>query len=186
MSIFSIHDEQTAPEASRAILEGAKAKYGFLPNLLGGLAEAPAALEAYVTLSDIFDKSSFTPVERQVVILATSAENGCEYCVAAHSTVAFMLRVPDDVIGALRDGRPIADARLEALRNFAETVVRKRGWADEDDVQAFLAAGFDRAQMLDVVLGVAFKTLSNYANHLIATPVDAAFAPRTWTSREVG
>ena len=61
MSIFSIHTEQTAPEASRAILEGAKAKYGFLPNLLGGLAESPAALEAYVTLSGIFDKSSFTP-----------------------------------------------------------------------------------------------------------------------------
>ncbi len=186
MSIFSIHGEQTAPEASRPILEGAKAKYGFLPNLLGGLAESPAALEALVTLSDIFDKSSLTPAERQVVILTTSAENRCEYCVAAHSTVAAMLKVPGDVIEALRDGRPINDERLEALRNFTETVVRKRGWADEDDVQAFLAAGFDRAQVLDVVLGVAFKTLLNYANHLIETPVDAAFAPRAWTAREVG
>ena len=186
MSIFSIHDDQTAPEASRPILEGAKAKYRFLPNLLGGLAESPAALEAYVTLSDIFDKSSLTPAERQVVILAISAENGCEYCVAAHSTVAAMLKLPGDVIEALRDGRPIADARLEALRNFAETVVKKRGWADEDDVQAFLAAGFDRAQVLDVVLGVAFKTLSNYANHLIATPVDDAFAAKAWKAREAG
>ena len=186
MSIFSIHSEQTAPEASRPILEGAKAKYGFLPNLLGGLAASPAALEAYVTLSDLFDKTSLTPVERQVVILAISAENGCEYCVAAHSTAAAMLKVPDDVIEALRDGRPIDDERLEALRNFTETVVKKRGWADEDDVQAFLAAGFDRAQVLEIVLGVAFKTLSNYANHLIATPVDAAFAPRAWTAREAG
>ena len=186
MSIFSIHGEQTAPEASRPILEGAKAKYGFLPNLLGGLASSPAALEAYVTLSDIFDKSSLTPAERQVVILATSAENGCEYCVAAHSTVAAMLKVPDDVIEALRDGRPIDDERLEALRKFTETVVRKRGWADEDDVQAFLAAGFDRAQVLEIVLGVAFKTLSNYANHLIATPVDDAFAAKAWKAREAG
>ena len=186
MSIFSIHNEQTAPEASRPILEGAKAKYGFLPNLLGGLASSPAALEAYVTLSDIFDKTSLTPAERQVVILATSAENGCEYCVAAHSTVAAMLEVPDDVIEALRDGRPIDDERLEALRKFTETVVKTRGWADEDDVQAFLAAGFDRAQLLEIVLGVAFKTLSNYANHLIATPVDAAFAPRAWTARKAG
>ena len=186
MSIFSIHSEQTAPEASRPILEGAKAKFGFLPNLLGGLASSPAALEAYVTLSDLFDKSSLTPAERQVVILATSAENGCEYCVAAHSTVATMLKVPGDVIEALRDGRPINDERLEALRKFTETVVKKRGWAGEDDVQAFLAAGFDRAQVLEIVLGVAFKTLSNYANHLIATPVDAAFAPRAWTAREAG
>ncbi len=186
MSIFSIHGEQTAPEASRPILEGAKAKYGFLPNLLGGLAASPAALEAYVTLSDLFDKSSLTPDERQVVILATSAENGCEYCVAAHSTVAAMLKTPDDVIGALRDGRPINDERLEALRKFTETVVKKRGWADEDDVQAFLAAGFDRAQVLEIVLGVAFKTLLNYADHLIATPLDAAFAPRAWTARKAG
>ena len=186
MSIFSIHSEQTAPEASRAILEGAKAEYGFLPNLLGGLASSPAALEAYVTLSDIFDKSSLTPAERQVVILAISAENGCEYCVAAHSTIAAMRKVPDDVIGALRDGRPIADERLEALRDFTETVVKKRGWAHEDDVQAFLAAGFDRAQVLDVVLGVTFKTLSNYANHLMATPVDDAFAAREWKAKEAG
>ncbi len=186
MSIFSIHDEQTAPEASRPILEGAKAKFGFLPNLLGGLASSPAALEACVTLLEIFDKSSLTPAERQVVLLATSAENGCEYCVAAHSTIAAMLKVPDDVIEALRNGRPINDERLEALRNFTETVVKKRGWADENEVQAFLAAGFDRAQVLEIVLGVAFKTLLNYADHLIATPVDAAFAPRAWTAREAG
>ena len=83
-------------------------------------------------------------------------------------------------------GRPIADERLEALYKFTETVVRKRGWADEDDVQAFLAAGFGRAQVLEIVLGVAFKTLSNYANHLIQTPVDAAFAPRAWTASEAG
>lgn len=186
MSNFSIHTRETAPEAARPILDGARKKYGFVPNLLGALAEAPAALEAYVTLSDILARSSLTPTEREILTIAVSAKNGCAYCVAAHSTVAAMHKVPEDVIAALRDGRAIADARLEALRRFAETLVETRGWAGDDDVQAFLAAGFTRAQALEVVLAVAFKTLSNYANHLVDTPLDAAFAPRAWTARRAG
>ncbi len=186
MSIFSIHSHQTAPEKARPILDGAKKKYGFVPNLMGALAEAPAALEAYVTLSDILARSSLTPTEREVLTIAVSAQNDCAYCVAAHSTVAAMHNMPEDVIAALRDGRPIDDARLEALRRFAETLVEKRGWADEDDVQAFLAAGLTRQKALEVVLAVAFKTLSNYTNHLVDTPLDAAFAPRAWSAREAG
>ena len=88
------------------------------------------------------------------------------------------------MIAAVRDERPIPDARLEALRRFAETVVDKRGWATEDDVQAFLAAGFGRQQVLEVILGVAFKTISNYANHLVDTPLDDAFAGQAWTTQK--
>ncbi|MFQ5783223.1 MAG: carboxymuconolactone decarboxylase family protein [Alphaproteobacteria bacterium] len=186
MTSFSIHTPATAPEAARPIFDDVKGKFGFVPNLMGALAEAPTALEAYVTLSDIFARSSLTPAERDVVTIAVSAKNGCTYCVAAHSMSAAMKKLPEDVIAALRDGRPIGDARLEALRRFAEAVVEKRGWVTDDDVQAFLAAGFGRAQALDVVLGVAFKTLSNYANHLVGTPLDAAFAPRAWQPRKAG
>ena len=184
MSIFSIHTPETAPQAARPILDGAKRKFGFVPNLLGALAEAPAALEAYVTLSDVLARSSFTATEREIVLIAVSARNGCDYCVAAHSTIAGLQKVPDDVIAALRDGRPIADSRLEALRRFAETLVETRGWASDEDVQAFLAAGFTREHVLEVVLGLAFKTISNYANHLIGTPLDDAFAPREWRAAE--
>ena len=186
MSIFSIHTKETAPEASRPILDGAGRSFGFVPNLLGGLAEAPAALEGVVTLSGIFDKTSFTPTERQVVLISVSVENGCAYCVAAHSTVAGMHKVPEDVIAALRDGRPIADPRLEALRRFTVAVVQKRGFTTHDEVQDFIAAGFDRGQALEVVLGVALKTLANYANHLVDTPIDAAFAPREWAPAKAG
>ena len=180
MSIFSIHSVDSAPEASRPLLEGASRKFGFLPNLLGALGEAPAALEAYLALGDILARSSFTAAEREVVIIAASAENGCAYCVAAHSTAAAMAKVPEEVIAALRDGRPIGDPRLEALRRFTEILVEKRGWASEEEVQAFIDAGFSRGQALEVVLGVAFKTLSNYANHIVGTPLDLAFAPRAW------
>ena len=70
------------------------------------------------------------------------------------------------------------------MRRFAETVVDKRGWATEDDVQAFLAAGFGRQQVLEVILGVAFKTISNYTNHLVDTPLDEAFAGQAWTAEK--
>ena len=175
MSNFPIHTVESAPGAARPILEGAKRTYGFVPNLLGALAEAPAALEAYVTLSDILAKSSFTATERAILPIVISAENGCEYCVAAHSAAARMGKVPGDVIAAVGEGRPVADTRLEALRSFALTLVRKRGWVSDEEVQSFLDAGFSRQNVLETVLFVAFKTLSNYANHLVGTPVDAAF-----------
>lgn len=180
MTIFSVHTMQTAPGASRPILEGARKNLGFVPNLLGALAEAPVALEGYLALTGLVAKTSFSPAEQQVILIATSVANGCEYCVAAHSTIAAMHKVPEDVIAALRANSSIPDPRLEALRQFTATLVGKRGHAGDQEVQDFLAAGFTRAQVLEVVLGIAMKTLSNYANHLIDTPVDAAFAPRAW------
>ncbi len=180
MTIFSVHTVQTAPAASRPILEGAAKNFGFVPNLLGALAEAPAALEGYLALTGLVAKTSFSAAEQQVVLIAASVANGCEYCVAAHSTIAAMHKVPEDVIAALRANSAIPDQRLEALRQFTATLVEKRGHASDQEVQDFLGAGFTRAQVLEVVLGVTMKTLSNYANHLIDTPVDAAFAPRSW------
>lgn len=186
MSIFSIHTTQSAPEAARPILEDARKSYGFLPNLLGGLAEAPAALEAYRALARLVEKTSLSPAEQQVILIAASVENSCEYCVAAHSTIASMHKLPEAAIEALRAGRPIDDPRLEALRHFTVILVEKRGFASDQEVQDFLSAGFTRSQALEVVLGVTMKTLSNYANHLIDTPVDAAFAPRAWAAKKAG
>ncbi len=184
MSTFTIHTPETAPEASRSILAGAKLKYGFIPNLLGVLAEAPAALEAYVKVSDLLAKSSFTATEREVILIATSIRNLCEYCVAAHATIAKMQKVPVEVIVALREGRPLADPRLEALRQFTQTLIEKRGWATEKEVRDFLAAGFNRQQVLEVVLGLAFKTISNYTNHIVDTPVDEAFSAEALGARK--
>lgn len=180
MSIFTVHTTETAPEAARPYLEGAAKSYGFVPNLLGALAEAPAALEGYIALSGIFDKSSFSNTEKQVVTLAVSRENECDYCMAAHSTIAAMQGIDAAVIEALRDGEPIADARLEALSRFTEIVSAQRGWVDDADIQAFLDAGFNRQNILEVVLAVSLKTLSNYTNHIAKPPVDAAFEPRAW------
>jgi len=113
---FSVHSLDTAPEAAKETLAGAKKAYGFLPNLLAVMAEAPALLKSYVALVDLFDQTSLNVSERQVVLLTTSYENGCDYCVAAHSVIAGLQKVPHDVVDAIRHGRPIADRKLEALR----------------------------------------------------------------------
>lgn len=186
MSIFPIHTPETAPEQSKPILDKAKGRYGFVPNLLGGMAEAPATLEAYTTLGPIFEKAALDVTERQVIMLTVSRHNGCTYCVAAHSTMAGMQKVPEDVIDAIREGKPIADAKLEALRAFVQIMLDKQGWASEEEIQAFLAAGYTRQNVLEVVLGIAFKTISNYTNHLVGTPLDERFSARAWQAREAG
>ena len=180
MPEFLLHDVATAPEASRFALASAQTKFGFVPNLIAMLAESPAAVGGYLGIGEQFDKAALTPVERQVVLLAVSFENSCDYCMAAHSIIAGMSRVPAAAIEALRTGSKLPDARLEALACFTRAVVRERGHVAEPEVAAFLAAGFTRAQVLEVVLGVAMKTLSNYANHIARTPLDPAFAASRW------
>ncbi len=180
MTNFTVHTIETAPDQSVALLQGAEKAFGFVPNLIGVLAESPAVAEAYLTLSQIFDKSSLNPVERQVAILAISRYNECDYCMASHSVIASMQKVPADVIHAIRNDQPIADAKLEALRTFATTLVDKRGWVSDDDVAAFLSAGYTQAQILEIILAASLKTLSNYANHVAETPLDDAFASRAW------
>ncbi|TAL72046.1 MAG: carboxymuconolactone decarboxylase family protein [Rhodanobacter sp.] len=181
MTKFTTHTLESAPAAARPLLEAAKSKLGFIPNLYGNLAEAPAALQAYFDLSAHFDKTSFTPVERQVVLLAISTENNCEFCVAAHSVIARqMVKVPSPVVDALRAFTPLPDAHLDALATFARAVVRERGFVASAALDAFLASGFTRRQVIEVVLGVSMKTLSNYVNHLTGTVTNSEFATETW------
>ncbi len=177
---FTVYTKETAPEKSVGLLEGAEKAFGFVPNLIGTMAESPAATKGYLTIGQIFDETSFSPTERQVVILAASRYNECHYCVASHSVVAEMQKVPADVIEAIRSDQTIADPKLEALRAFTTAVVDKRGWVSEDDIGAFLEAGYAKEQILEVILGVSMKTLSNYVNHIAETPLDAAFAGKVW------
>ncbi len=171
---------ETAPAASRAMLKAAQEKFGFIPNLLGVFANAPALLEGYLTLMGHFERTSLSPTERQVVLLATSFENECDYCMAAHTAIAGMQKMDPGVVAALREGTPIADAKLNALRLFAADLARTRGWPSPESTRAFAEAGYTPAHALEVVLGVGVKTLSNYTNHLAGTPLDAEFAPAGW------
>jgi alkylhydroperoxidase family enzyme len=94
---------------------------------------------------------------------------------AAHSALAKMQKMPDSVLESLRNGKPIEDSRLEALRKLTQSIVQRRGWIEDRDLKSFLLAGYSKAQVLELLVGVAQKTISNYVNHLADTPVDQAF-----------
>jgi len=163
-------------------LEEALDQLGFIPNMYSVMAHSPGLLDTYLHGYQRFRSlSGFTPVEQEVVFLAISRENGCTYCVAAHSFVADqMSKVPVEITDAIRAGHPIADVRLAALHDFTQTLVKKRGLPTQSDAHAFLAAGFSERHILEIVLAIAVKTLSNYANHLFHTPLDGVFAGRAW------
>lgn len=181
LSLPPLSPDEAEPPA-RQRLDEAKTRLGFIPNMYGRMANSPGLLDTYIHGYERFRTlSGFTPAEQEVVFLAISRENGCTYCVAAHSFIADkMSGVPAAVTDAIRDGAAIPDAKLAALHDFARLMVRRRGLPARAEVEAFLAAGYGEKQVLEIVLAMAVKTLSNYANHVFHTPVDAAFAGRTW------
>jgi uncharacterized peroxidase-related enzyme len=177
---FQVHTKDTAPEASRATLEATAKKYGFLPNLFGVLAESPAAVQAYAGINKALEQSGLSPVEQQVVALTVSATNDCAYCVGAHSAVAKMVHMPDEILAELREQKPLSDRKLNALRTLVMSILHHRGWVPEQDLGYFVIAGYTQRHLLDVLTIVALKTLSNYVNHIAHTPLDSQFAAQTW------
>ena len=175
MTTFPLHSAETAPEGSKPILGAVQKNWGFVPNLIRLLADAPAAVEAYTSLGEIFEKTSFSNTEKQAVLLAVSQVNGCEYCLAAHSTIAGMKKVPADVIEAASSGGTFADAKLDVLAKLTRSITETRGWPEQGLLDAFYAEGYSTANYLELLVGVTMKTLSNYVNHQANTPIDEAF-----------
>ena len=182
MSLFKVHTKESAPEKALPVLETAEAMFGFTPNLLGVMATSPALAEAYLALSKIFEKSTaLTPTERQIVLLTVSRYHECHYCMAAHSIVADMQSIPMEITLAIRNDGPIPDLKLEALRTLVTALVDQRGEISELEIKHFLDAGYQLVHLMDVMVGIGQKTLSNYTNHLAETPLDAAFKDRAWS-----
>lgn len=181
MADFKLYTSDTAPADARPLFENSVEAFGMVPNLHAVMAESPELLEAYQKAHTLFSACSLSDEERNVVWMAVNVENECHYCVPAHSMIAKMQGVSDEVIEDLRNDTPLGDERLEALRQFTLKMVRQRGLLDDADVEAFFAAGFTRRNILDVVLGIGQKVMSNYTNHLAQTPVDAPFAKYAWT-----
>lgn len=186
MHRFVIHTTDSAPEDARPILEQVDDDLGFVPNLYGGMADAPPVLHAYLELDEHFKRTGLTSLQRTIVMLAASRANECEYCIAAHSAELSETGYPVDQIENLRNARSLSDGKLEALRTFTQRVVESRGHPTDEDIAAFLDAGFERPQVLEVVLGVSMKTLSNYVNHIADTPLDEQFADFAWSPEPVG
>ena len=182
MSTLTIHTVETAPEGSKALLEGSVKANGFLPNLHGVLAGSPGLFEAYQTLHKLFSSSSFNAEELTVVWQTINVEHECHYCVPAHTGIAKMMKVDDAITEALRNKTALPTEKLQVLHDTTLAVVRKSGNVSEEELKNFFAAGYTERNYLDIILGTAQKVISNYTNHMANTPVDAAFEPFTWTA----
>lgn len=180
---FPVHDEHTAPEAARPYLQAAQRRMGFVTTLNAVMAESPELLAGYNSLAELFNKSSLPASAKHVVLISASVENGCEYCVAAHSTMALRGGLSVPVVEALRADRELPEPDLEPVRRLTKAIVARRGWASDEEIAAFLASGYTHRHVLDIVLGVGMKTLSNYTNHIASTPLDPAWKEQQWTSQ---
>ena len=176
MALFVPQTVESAPENSRPILQNVKNAFGFIPNLMATFANNPSVLEGYLALDGVFEKGSFTPLERQLILLAASVENNCNYCTAAHSTIAKgFLHAAPETVSAIRNGKPIADEKTNTLVNLTKEIVRERGFVKQATVEAFLSVGYRKEQIMELLLGVALKTISNYLDHISPTLLDQAF-----------
>ncbi|MGE0917369.1 carboxymuconolactone decarboxylase family protein [Trichlorobacter lovleyi] len=183
MSSFKIHNVDSAPEGSKEILANYKKRNGMIPNLFGVLAEAPDLLEAYVSLHQWFQSSSLNAEELTVVWQTINVEHNCTYCVPAHTGVAKMMKVDPALTEALRNQEPMPTDKLQVLQNTTLAVVRKRGELSKDEVEAFYAAGYGQRQLLEIILGLSQKVISNYVNHIAETPIDRAFEKFAWEKK---
>jgi uncharacterized peroxidase-related enzyme len=180
MSNFTIHTIQSAPESAKPLLEQLQERVGFVPNLAATMAENPLVLETYGALSAAFARGSLTPLEREMVLMATSYANQCSYCMAAHSTFAKGHGAPDSLINTVRAGKLPDDPHLAALVGITERIARQHGEVTKDDICAFLEAGFTQAQLLELVIGISQSTFASLIHRTAHTPLDAGFEPQAW------
>lgn len=168
---------ETAPEGSKETLQAIQKGFGFIPNLMATFANSPAVLNGYMGLDAAWSKSSLSAKEQQIILLVTSTENNCRYCTAAHSTILKgMMKVDGEIVKAVRNKSELQDSKLNALVKFTREVVAERGYVSENTKESFLKAGYNEVSMMEVLVGVALKTVSNYLDHLNPTPIDNAFS----------
>ncbi|WP_299107390.1 carboxymuconolactone decarboxylase family protein [uncultured Winogradskyella sp.] len=185
MTTLKIHNIESAPSEAKPLLENSQKAYGMIPGLHGVLAGSPQLLQAYQTLHELFTQSSFNEEELTVVWQAINVEHACHYCVPAHTGIAKMMKVDDAITEALRNETPLESTKLEALRTMTLTIVRNRGNVSQADLDAFYGAGYEEKHVLDIILGLSQKTISNYTNHIASTPVDAPFEKFAWSKETV-
>ena len=180
---FKLYNRDNAPQHSKPLLEKSINDFGVIPNLHAMLAVSPATLEAYQILHQLFQHSSFNKEELTVVWQTINVEHECHYCVPAHSAIAIMMGVDHEIDDALRDGHDIANEKLQVLHQTTLALVRNRGHLSNQENAAFYTAGFERRHLLEIILGISQKVISNYSNHLADTPVDKQFSSFKWTKK---
>lgn len=180
--MFDYPTKATSLAESAPLIERSIKTYSFLPKLHAVLAASPATYQAYLDTFELFEKkTTLTPLEQQVVFQTSNYENNCHYCMPGHTFIMKLSKMPDEVIEALREGLPIKDAKLQALRLYTQRLLEKRGHLSEAEIEEFIAAGYTPRQALEVLVGLAAKLLSNFTNALAKTELDDPVKPYAWT-----
>jgi alkylhydroperoxidase family enzyme len=180
MSTFTIHNLDSSPENSKPFLKNSLKGFGMIPNLHGVMAEAPDLLEGYQLLHKLFQDSSLNNDELTVVWQTINVEHECHYCVPAHTGIAHMMKVDPALTEALRNRTAMPSEKLQVLHDTTLSIVRNRGRLTDAEVAAFYAAGYGQRQLLEIVLGLSQKVMSNYVNHIAETPTDERFQQFAW------
>jgi|TARA_B110000211_G_scaffold33482_1_gene33841 alkylhydroperoxidase family enzyme len=175
MTEFTLYTAENAPEEAKPLMADSVAAFGMLPNLHAVMAEAPTLLKGYQVLHDLFQKTSFNAEELTVVWQSINVEHNCHYCVPAHSAIAASMNVDQAIVDALVNKTPLANPKLEVLRETTLAMTRERGVISNEQIETFFAAGYAKQQLLEIIVGLSQKVMSNYTNHLADTPVDAPF-----------
>ncbi|TDD47899.1 carboxymuconolactone decarboxylase family protein [Saccharopolyspora elongata] len=178
--MFTDHTVESAPAESRRAMEATAKRLGHLPAAIGRLAESPHLLDGFLKLSAMFEATTLDPLARETVILTIATRNECHLCVAMHTAKLTTMGASPGTIAALRDGEPLDDPRLEAIREFAVQVVERAGAVEPEALQAFLAHGYTTRNALEVVLGIGAYTMSTLANRLVEAPLDEWLEPFAW------
>jgi alkylhydroperoxidase family enzyme len=178
---YPIHTIETAPESAREALQAFREAFGVIPNVAAMMADEPLLLNSfYAAFGQFRGAGTFTPAERQVLLLSNAVANDCAWAVAFHSVEALHDGVPGDAVTAIRRRELPGDPRLAALSALTRALIEKRGHLDEDEAKTFTAAGFDDDQILEVVTAVAISTMTNYAGNVAQPPLEAVFAAQAW------
>lgn len=184
MSEFKIHDIDTAPEGSKPLLKKSVEAFGMVPNLHGVMAESPAVLEGYQRLHGLAQQTAFSKEQLTVVWQSINVEHSCHYCVPAHTMIAGSMKVDPEITEALRNETELPTKELNVLRDMTLAIVRKRGVLDDSELKPFYDAGFTKQHLLEIVLVLSQKVMSNYINHFAETPIDDPFAKFEWSKSE--
>ena len=175
MNAINVPTREQVSAANQALFDSLKKGLGMVPNLYATLAHSENALGNYLALQNA--KSSITGKSRELVNLVVSQINGCEYCLAAHTVIGKMAGFTNEQILEIRRGRATFDTKLDALAVLVKTIVSERGHVDPANVQAFFAAGWTTENLVDAIVVIGDKTVTNYLHGTTKVPVDFPRAP---------
>jgi alkylhydroperoxidase family enzyme len=180
MPTYPIHTMASAPENSKPGLEQLQQAFGVVPNIAAAIANSPKLINSLVGVFQQVHSSSLTEQEIQIVLLTDAVANASRYAVAFHTTLGLQQGVSPEEIGAVRERRAPADRRFAALSTLAKTLIEKRGHLSEQELDSFMAAGFSKEQVLEVIAIVAASTITNYAGTITNPPLEDSFRQYAW------